>query len=125
RQPVFRFFVQLHGILPAGSLAPAPRRLGGARLGFLLDDDREVVVRTLERSLHPAPVDEDGGRRFDAETCARADVLGDAGHRRGVVEARTELADVEAEVARVAEEALAVERLLMLEELVVVFPEAT
>src|SRR5262249_53580775 len=106
-----------------GSSAPAPRRLRGARLGVLLDDDGEVVVRTLERSLDPPSVDEDGGRRLDAEAGAGADVLRDAGHRGGVVEAGPELGDVEVEVARIAEQAVAVERLLMLEEQVVVLPE--
>src|SRR5262249_27726323 len=112
------------GFLPARGSAPAPSRLRGAPLGVLLDDEREIVVRPLERALDATAVDEDGGRRLDAQARTRADVLRDAGHGGGVVEAGAELRDVEAEVARVAEEAVAVEGLLMLEEQVVVLPES-
>src|SRR5262249_61693440 len=41
----------------------------------------------------------------------------------GVVEAGPDIGEVEVEVARIAEQAVAVERLLMLEEQVVVLPE--
>ena len=58
-------------------------------------------------------------RRVPAATSAAMRV-----HRGGIVEARPERGDVEPDVARVAKEAVAVERLLMLEEHVVVFPEA-
>src|SRR5262249_45366581 len=109
--------------LPARGSAPAPRRLCAARLGVLLDGERVVVVRPLERTLDATAVDEDGGCRLDAQVRTCADVLGDASHGGGIVETGPELRDVEVEVARVAEEAVAVERLLMLEEQVVVLPE--
>ena len=66
------------------------------------------------------------GRRLDAErACPRATSAAMRSMRRGIVEAGAERRDVEADVARVAEQAVAVERLLILEQQVVVLPEAS
>src|SRR5262249_51719277 len=108
---------------PAGWSAPAPRRLEGACLGVFFDDERIVVVGSLERSLDAPPVDEDGGGGFHPEPRARVDVGRDAAHRAGVVETGAEGGDVETEIAPGAEQTVAVEGLLILEEHVVVLPE--
>src|SRR4030095_5224410 len=47
----------------------------------------------------------------------------DAVHRGGIVQTGPEGGDVELQLARIAEQAVAVERLLVLEQLVVVLPE--
>ena len=93
------------------------------RVPVLLDDESIVVVRPVESSLDRAAIDEERGRRRDTHARPRLHVHPDARPRRGVVEAGPERRDVEVEVARVAEEALALEVIVILEEEVVVLPE--
>src|SRR5579885_2964917 len=105
---------------PSPASAPVAGGLGLPRV--LFDGERVVVIRALERPVHRAPVDEQRRRRTDAD--AGGDVARDAraGLRR--VEAGAERWNVQRKVARVAEEAVAIERALVLEERVVVLPEA-
>src|SRR5207249_11239361 len=99
--------------------------LRAARLpGMLLDDERVVVVDAVgERADDRAPVEEERRGGVDPDPRPGLDVLADARARRRVVEARGERLHVEPELARVAEEALALEVLVVLEEDVVVLPE--
>src|SRR2546425_11233707 len=89
---------------------------------LLLDDEGIVVVRPVEGPLDRATIDEEGGGGGDAHARPRLHVHPDARLRGGVVEAGPERRDVEGEVARVAEEALALEAGGILEEEVVVLP---
>src|ERR671930_335428 len=89
---------------PGSAGAARARRVGG----MLFDDERVVVVDA---------VGESPGARTGL------DVLADAREGGGIVEAGGERAQIEPELARVAEQALALEVLVVLEEDVVVFPE--
>src|SRR3989442_2682954 len=95
-----------------------------ARPGMLLDDERVVVVDAIgERAGDRASIEEERRGGVDPDARAGLDVLADARARRRVVEAGSERLHVEPELARVAEEALALEVLVVLEEDVVVLPE--
>src|SRR2546428_9532885 len=83
------------------------------RVPVLLDDESIVVVRPVESSLDRAAIDEERGRRRDTRARPRLHVHPDARPRRGVVEAAPERRDVEVEVARVAQEAVALAGVVM------------
>src|SRR5439155_1123876 len=103
----------------AGALRPA--RLPG----MLLDDERVVVVDAVgERADDRAPVEEERRGGVDPDPRPGLDVLADARARGRVVQAGAERLHVEPELACVAEEALALEVLVVLEQDVVVLPEA-
>src|SRR5438552_9605406 len=93
------------------------------RVPVLLDDESIVEVRPVESSLDRAAIDEERWRRRDTHARPRLHVHPDARPRRRVIEAGPESRDVEVELARVAEEALALEVIVILEEEVVVLPE--
>src|SRR5262249_27246725 len=82
------------------------------------------VVRPVEGPLDGAAVDEEGGGRGDARARPRLHVGTDARPRGRFVEAGAEGRDVEVEVPRVAEEAVALQGLVILEQEVVVLPES-
>src|SRR5678815_202828 len=91
--------------------------------GLRLDRDRVVVVVPVERARDAPAVDEDGRCRLDAERAAGSDVLAHAIQRFGSIEAGPEAPHVEAELAREAEQVLARQAGLILEQQVVVLPE--
>src|SRR5439155_19167633 len=98
--------------------------LGGVRLAsLLLDDERVVVVRPVQLARDGPAVDEERRRRVDAGAVADVHVLADARPGGGIVETSAKRREVEAEVPRVAEQALALEVLVILEQHVVVLPE--
>src|SRR3989441_6388834 len=94
------------------------------RPGMLLDDERVVVVDAVgERPGDRPAVEEERRGGIDPGARAGLDVLADAREGRGVVQAGCERGQIEPELARVAEEALPLEVLVVLEEDVVVLPE--
>src|SRR2546428_6308431 len=94
------------------------------RPGMLLDDERVVVVDAVgERPGDRPAVEEERRGGIDPGARAGLDVLADAREGRGVVQAGCERGQVEPELARVAQEALPLEVLVVLEEDVVVLPE--
>src|SRR3989449_7101018 len=99
--------------------------LRAARLpGMPLDDERVVVVDAVgERPGDRPAVEEERRGGIDPDARSRLDVLADAREGRGIVQAGCERGQVEPELARVAEEALPLEVLAILEEDVVVLPE--
>src|SRR5262245_10591296 len=111
-QAVFEFLVEFH--------SPSA---GSRRELVLFDDERVVVVRGLERAIDDASVEEQCRGRGHPELEPDLDVLDHARSRLGRIETRAERGDLDADVPRVAEQAVAVERLLMLEELIVILPE--
>src|SRR5262249_20232644 len=104
--------------------ASARSRVTGRFPVVLFDDERVVIVGPIERPFDGAAVDEVGGSRGAAHARPRLHVRADAGPRGGLVEAGAEGRDVEVEVPRVAEEVLALQVLVVLEQEVVVLPEA-
>src|SRR2546427_8353663 len=99
--------------------------LRAARLpGMVLDDGRVVVVDAAgDRAGSRRAVEEGRGGGLAPAARPRLDVLADAREGRGIVQAGCERGQVEPELARVAEEALPLEVLVVLEEDVVVLPE--
>src|SRR5438445_13885767 len=105
-------------------LASPPGSAGAARAACVpgvLDDEGVVVVLARQGAGDRAPVEEERRRRADAHPRRGLDVLADAGPGGRVAEAGRERRDVEPELARVAEQALPLEVLVVVEEHVVVF----
>src|SRR5213596_2279266 len=102
----------------ACSLDGSAGALRAARLpGMLLDDERVVVVDAVgERADDRAPVEEERRGGVDPDPRPGLDVLADARARGWVVQAGAERPHVEPELAGVAEEALALEVLVVLEQ---------
>src|SRR6184192_448609 len=97
---------------------------GGVRLAsLLLDDERVLVVRAVERARYLSTVEEQRRRGVDTHAVADVDVLPDARAGGGIVEAAAKRRELEAELTRVAKETFALEMLVVLEEHVVVLPE--
>src|SRR5207244_8791930 len=82
-----------------------------------------VVDRGGARPGARPAVEEERRGGIDPDARSRLDVLADAREGRGIVQAGCERGQVEPELARVAEEALPLEVLAVLEEDVVVLPE--
>src|SRR5919197_947617 len=106
----------------------SPGSAGAARAlrvgGMLFDDERVLVVDAVGESPRDrAPIEEERRGAVDSGARSRLDVLADAREGGGIVEAGGERAQIEPELARVAEQALALEVLVVLEEDVVVLPE--
>src|SRR5947209_19988596 len=100
-------------------LASPPGSAGAARAACVpgvLDDEGVVVVLARQGAGDRAPVEEERRCRADADPCRGVDVLADAGQRGGVAEAGRERRHVESQLAGVAEQALPLEVLVLLEE---------
>src|SRR5262245_25518306 len=118
-EAVLRVFRELHRVV----LSASARAGTAGPFAVLLDDEGVVVVVAIERALDRPAVEEDRRRRRDADAGRGRDVLADPRQRRRIVEADAEGAEVEAQLSRVAEQALAIEMLVGLEEDVEVPPE--
>src|SRR5690606_21519398 len=88
----------------ASGLVAAPRR-GGCGLLRPLDRERVLEVLGTQAARHAATVDEERRRRLDADLGADRDVGRDLSRRRRRREAALELALIETEARRVADQA--------------------
>src|SRR5262245_54936888 len=95
-----------------------------ARMRSALELDRVAEAITARHAGDRAAVEKERRRRLDAETHAFSDIARDCLARRIAVETGEEPGAVEADTFGVAEQTVAIEIRLILEQQVVVLPEA-